>query len=113
MLSARIMAGIAYVALPIAGLISMKVVEPFLSALGKRPNVSVMRIVSVIHMAVEAVMAVKPGAGSDKHAAYKPVRAIVAIGRTVIRRVIKVPIGTHRSYTNADGNLGGAQRCTA
>ena len=108
MLSACIMAGVAYVALPVAGLIPMEVVEPFLSAPWKRPCVTVMRIEAVVDVAVEAVVAMEPWASAEKYPADKPVGAIVAIGRTVIRSVIKVPIRAHRSHTNADGNLGWA-----
>jgi len=109
MFSACIMACVAYVALPIAGFISMEVVEPLFSAPWKRPRVPVMRIEAVVDVAVESVMAMKPWASTEKYPADKPIGAIVAIGCAVIRSVIKVPIGAHRSHTNADSNLGRAQ----
>jgi hypothetical protein len=65
-----------------------------------------MGIEAVVHMAIEAGMAVKPGTGPDEHAAKKPIRPVVAIGSTVVGSVVKVPVGAHRRYSNADCNLG-------
>jgi len=113
MFPARIMAGVPYVALPVTSFISMEVVEPFLSAPWKRPGVTVVRIEAVIHVAVEAMTPMEPWAGSNKYPADKPVGPIVAVGRTVIRSVVEVPIRAHRSHTNVDCNLGRAQRCAA
>ncbi|MGA7341477.1 MAG: hypothetical protein WBX18_12815 [Terracidiphilus sp.] len=70
-LAASIMAGGAYVALPVAGLVGMEVVERPSPALRHRSTVAVVRIVAVIDVAPEAVRAVEPGAGSDKDAAIQ------------------------------------------
>jgi hypothetical protein len=73
-----------------------------------------MRIKAIIDMAVKAVRAVKPGAGSKKHAANKPIGTIITIGRTVIRGIVEVSVRAHGSRSNvyADGNLGWRYRCT-
>ena len=107
-LFARFMAGVACVALPIAGLIPMEVVEPFFPAPWQRPSVTVMRIKAVVDVAVEAVPAVEPGAGSKKHPTDKPVGTIVAVRSAVIGLIVEVPIGAHWGHSNADGNLGWA-----
>ncbi len=109
------MASVAYVALPIPRLVSLEVVEALRPALGQRSIVAVMRIKAVVDMAVKAVRAVKPGAGSKKHPAHKPIGPIVAVGSTVIRGIVEVPVRAHRSRSDvyADGNLGLRLRCTA
>lgn len=72
-------------------------------------------IVAVSIVAVSIVAAVIPRAGSNEHAAYKPVRAVVAIGRARVRIISVVAIradgsrtdaGINRTNTNANGNLG-------
>ena len=107
------MASIAYVASPIPRLVSLEVVEALRPPLRQRTNVTVMRIKAVVHMAEKAVRAAKPGAGSKKHPANKPIRPIVAVRSTVIRGIVEVPVGTHGSHSdvNADRNLGSRHRC--
>jgi hypothetical protein len=100
----RIVAGIAYVAAPIARLVSVEVVEALGSALRQRSVVAVMRIEAVVDEAVESRATVKPRASSKKHPAHKPVRAIVAVRSAIIRRVIKIPIRANRSRSDVDSN---------
>ena len=114
-LTLRFMASVAYVALPIPRLVSLEVVEALRPALRQRSSVTVMRIKTVVDMAVKAVRPVKPGAGSKKHTAHKPIGPIVAVGSTVIRGIVEVPVRAHRSRSDvyADGNLSLRLRCTA
>jgi hypothetical protein len=107
-LMATIVRGIAYVALPIPGLVGMEMVEPLLPALRERTMVAVARIKAVVDVAIEASVSVKPRAGSDEYAANKPVGPIVAVGRAFIWRVIEVPVGAYWRHTNVDpdSNLG-------
>jgi hypothetical protein len=105
MFAPRFVAGVAYVALTIAGLVAVKVVELPLAASGHRTVVSVMWVEAVVNVAVEAAMAVEPWTSSKKYPAGKPIRPIVAIGRTVIRRIVKIPIRAHWSDSDTDRNL--------
>jgi hypothetical protein len=109
------MARVAYVASPIPRLVSVEVVEALGSAVRQRSSVTVMRIKTVVDMAIKAVMAVKPGAGSKKHPANKPIGSIVAVRSTVIGRIVEVSVRTHGSRPDvyADGNLGWRHGCTA
>jgi hypothetical protein len=111
----RFMAGVAYVASPIPRLISLEVVEALRPALGQRSNVTVMRIKAVVNMAVKAVTAVKPGAGSNKYPTNKPVGPIVPVRSTVIRSIVEVPVRAHGCHSDiyADGNLSWRHRYTA
>jgi hypothetical protein len=113
--SLRFMASLAYVASPIPRLVSLEVVEALRPAPRQRSNVTVMRIIAVVDMAVKAARAVKPGASSKKHTANKPIGPIVAVRSTVIWGIVEVPVRTHgsRSDVYADGNLGSRHRCTA
>lgn len=109
------MATVAYMALPIPRLVCVKVVEPLLPAFRQRSGVTMMRIISIVDVAEKAVWAVKPGTGSEKHPTDKPIRPIVAIGCTVIRRIVEVPIGADGGHSNVyvDTNLGLRQGRTA
>ena len=103
--TATFMGSVGYVATPIPRLICLEVVEALRSATRQRANVSVMRIEAVVDMADKAVRSMEPGASSNKHAANKPVRTVVAIGRTVVRSIVKVSIGTDWRNSNVNGNL--------
>src|SRR5580700_10321866 len=110
----RFMASIADIASPIPRLVSLEVVEALRTAFGHRSSITVMRIIAVVDMAVEAARAVKPGAGSKKHAANKPIGPIVAVRSAVVWGIVEVSVGTYgsRSDVYADGNLGLRHRCT-
>jgi hypothetical protein len=104
--AATIMARVAYVALPIPSLVCVEVVERRLSSSGDWSNVTVMRIVAVVDVAIEAASAVKPRASADEQTAGEPIGAVVAIRSAVIRSIVEVPIGAHRRHSNVDGDLG-------
>jgi hypothetical protein len=64
-----IVGSVAYVALGIMRLVSLEVVEGLCPARRHRSVVTVTRIVPVVYVAIKAVGAVKPGAGSEEHPA--------------------------------------------
>jgi hypothetical protein len=68
--------------------------------------VAVMRVVAVVNVAEKAAVTMKPGAGTNKHSAHKPIGAVVAVRGTVIGSVVEVPIGAHGRHSNVNGNLG-------
>lgn len=68
--------------------------------------VSVIGMEAGIDVAVEVVMAVIPGAGADEEAAVEPLRAVVAVGRAVVRRDGVVAIGANGSGADVDADLG-------
>jgi quinol-cytochrome oxidoreductase complex cytochrome b subunit len=105
---ARIMAGVACVASSVARLIAAEVFEWPVAAIRERPMVTEMGVIAVVDMAVETVRAVEPRARSDKHSTHIPVGPIVAVGRTVIRSIVEVPVRAHgwRPNVYANGNLG-------
>src|SRR5580700_10899499 len=113
MFAGAVMGSSAYVALRIMRLVSLEVVELLASARRQRSMIPVMRIVAVVDVAIKAVGAVEPGAGSEEHPAHKPIRPIVAVGRAIIRSIVEVPVGAHRRHSNVDGNLGRRQGCAA
>jgi hypothetical protein len=113
MFTAAIVGSIAYVALGIMRLVSLEVVELLSAARGQRSMVAMMRIVAIVDVAIEAVRTVEPGSSSNKYPARKPIRPVVAVGRTVIRSVVEIPVRTHRSHSNVNGNLRRRQTCAA
>jgi hypothetical protein len=97
----------AYVAVPISHLVSVEMVESPLSTLRMRTNVAMMWIEAVINVAVEAMRAVEPRAGSDKHAAVEPLRPVIAVWGAVIWREVVVAIRASRLRSDIDRYLGG------
>jgi hypothetical protein len=81
-------------------------VRPF-SAMGQCAAISIARVVAPVYMATKVVAAVIPGTGSQEDSIRKPFRTIVAVGSTVVWRVIKIPIRTFRlrSDLNAETYL--------
>ena len=102
----RVMAGVAGVALPIARLVAVEVVELLFAAARKRSAVTMMGIEAVVDMAVKAVRAVEPAASSNKHPVHKPIGPVVAVGCAVIWSVVEVPIGADGLDSEGDGDLG-------
>jgi hypothetical protein len=114
-LSSRFMASVAYVPSSISRFVAVKVVEALRPAIRQRPNVTVMRIKAVVDMAEEAVRAVEPGPGSNKHPANKPVRPVITVRSTVVWGIVEIPVRAHGSHADvyANGNLGWRRRCAA
>jgi hypothetical protein len=112
-LGVSIVAGVANVASPVSRLIRLEVSEWLRSAPWQRPMIPIVRVIAVIHVAIEAARSVKPGPGPKKYAAYEPIRPIVAVGRAIIRRVVEVPIGAHRRRSNVDAHADLSRRMCA
>jgi hypothetical protein len=109
------MGSFAYVASPISRLVCLEVVEALRPALRYRSSVTVMGIIPVVDMPVEAVRAMKPRACSQKYPANEPIRPIVAVGSTVIWGIVEVSIRAHRRHSDVypNGNLSWSHRCRA
>ena len=82
------------VAATVTSLIRLEMIERLRTTSGQRAVVSTMRVEAVIYMAMETRTAVEPRSYTDKYAANKPIRPVVPIRRTVIRRVIEISIWT-------------------
>jgi hypothetical protein len=106
--SAPVVASGAYVASTVPRLVCLEVVEALRAAPRQRSSVTVMRIKSVVDVAVKAVRSVKPGAGSEKHPANKPIGSVITVRSAVIRGIVEVSVRAHGSYSDvyANGNLG-------
>jgi hypothetical protein len=102
------MTGVAYVALSIAGLVAVEVVEGRLAARWDRSVVAVMGVEAVVNVAKEAMVSVEPWASANEYAAVKPVGAIVAVRCAVVRCIVEVSIGAGGFDTDTDRDLGRA-----
>src|SRR3984957_19129529 len=100
------MIAVAGVASAVARFVAVEVVEGLFAALRHWSAVAVMRVVAVVDMAVEVVVAAVPVAGADEDSAVKPVGPVVAVGRAVIGSVVVVAVGADRLHSEADVNLG-------
>jgi hypothetical protein len=83
-----------HVAAAVTGLIPLEMIKCLRTTSGQRALVSVMRVEAVIHVAMETRRAVEPRSHTEKYAANKPIRPVVPIRSTVIRRVIEISIRT-------------------
>lgn len=105
MLAAAAVVRLGYdIAATIARFISLEVVELLGATARQRSTIAVVRVITVVHMAVEASRSVKPAAGSDEHTADKPIRSIVAVRRAIIRLIVKVTVWASR-LPDPDNNL--------
>ncbi len=103
--AACIMTGGPDVAPAVTSFVALEVVERLCATFRQRPVVSVVRVETVVHMPIEPMRTMEPRTGSDKDAPNEPVRPIVPIRRAIIRRIVEVPIRTHRRHANANRNL--------
>jgi len=105
-LGVSIMIRVANVTSPIPRFIRLKMRKGRGSTRRQRPAISVVRIVAVIDVAIEAARSMEPWACADEDAADKPVRTVITVGRAVIRRVVEVTVWTDGRrpdvYTYAD-----------
>jgi hypothetical protein len=102
----RVVAGMRNdVAFPVASFVRLEVAERLSSARGQRSFVTVVRIVAVIDVTLEAVGAMEPWARPDEYSAHEEIGSIVAVGSTGIRSIVKVPVRANRFHSNADLNL--------
>jgi hypothetical protein len=77
----------ACVAAPITHLVSVEVIKGFISTVRMWTSVAVMRIETVINVALEVVGAVEQRAGSDENATAEPLGPVVPVwGRSCMGR---------------------------
>jgi hypothetical protein len=99
-----IMTRITYVAPSIPCLVCVEVAERLFPSRWCRPRVTVARIVAIVHVTIEAVRTVEPGASPDKQPTIEPIRSIVSVRGTAVGSIVIIAIRTSgfRSYVDAD-----------
>jgi hypothetical protein len=107
MFTAGVVTGVAHVAMAVACLVTVEVVEALFTAPGERSCVAVTWVKAVVDVAVEAGMSVEPGTCADEDAAQKPVRSVVTVGRAIVRCVVEIAVRANRGNADVDGHLGG------
>lgn len=103
-----------HVAMPIAHFIPLKVRNlagtlsrfGFVAAVRPRTVIAMIRMEMVIHVAMEVRRAMKPWAGANEDAVYKPLRPVVAVGSAIIGRNVVVAVGANRRNSDFDTYLG-------
>jgi len=108
MFVAAVMTSITCMAMTVLRLVSMEMVERLLALYRIRSVVAVARIVAVVDMPIKSVRPVKPGAGSDEHPSEKPIRPVITVGRTLVRSIVEIAIGTNRWCSMLTATCAGA-----
>jgi hypothetical protein len=97
------------VAAPITHLVTVKVIEGPVSMLRDWTAIAVTWIEAAVHLAMEVAGTMEPRAGSDKDTAAEPLRPVVPVRGTAIRRIVEITIRAYRRYPDIDGD---PCRCT-
>ena len=103
------MASAFSVAASITHLVSAEVIKGLFSTLRMWTTVAVMWIEPVINVAAEVVGAVEPRAGSDEHAAVKPLGTVVPVWGAVVWGGVVVAIRASGLCSDIDGDLSGCR----
>lgn len=76
-----------------------------------RPVIPVTRVKVMVHMTIKARMPVEPGASTKKYAAIEPLRPVVTVRCTVIRRITVIAVRTNglRADVDPKGDLRGSR----
>jgi hypothetical protein len=88
-----VMPRVTYSPMAIVRFIRVEMIEGLVSVLWKRTVVAMSRVVPVIHVTIEPVRTVKPGACTDEHPAIEPIWPVVPVGCAVVGWIVKVAIG--------------------
>jgi len=74
---------------------------------GERAAIAEVRVEITIDVSTETDGAAEPWSGAEEYSSHKPLRAVVAERRALIRRVIEVTVGADRrsSYLHVDADL--------
>ena len=80
-----------------------------LAACWHRTVIAVVRMETVIYVAVEIRWAVKPGASANEDAADKPFRSVITVGGAVVRRNVVIAVGALRRDSDVHAHL--SSRC--
>ena len=110
--TARLFPAPGYVAASIARLVALEVraidalgLLGFLAAFWRWAIIAVLRMETVVHVALEFVGAMKPRASANEGFATKPFRTVVAGRSTVIRSDVIVTVRAIRSHADDDVDL--------
>ena len=95
----------ARVAAPITHLVSAEVIKGLVTTVRVWTSVAVMRIETVINVALEVVGAVEPRAGSDEQATAEPLGPVVPVWGAGVWGGIVVAIRAIRCCSDIDGDL--------
>lgn len=82
----------AYMPSPVGSVTTVRV-----NALISKP-----RVVSVIHISVEALGTMEPGTRAKEDSAHEPLRPVIAERRTAIWRVVEITVRAHWGYRDRD-----------
>jgi hypothetical protein len=100
-----VVASVAYMALPITRLVCVEVVVRLFPARRHGSGITVMRVVAVVYVAIEAVMTVEPRAGADEYPVTVPIWPVISVDGTVVRSVVVISVGASRLNTDVDTDL--------
>jgi hypothetical protein len=104
--------GRRYVAASIAYFVSLEVSAidafcrfGFLARFRRGAGIAVVRMETVVDVALEFVSAMKPRAGANEAVAVEPLGTVVASGSATVRSDVIVPVGAIGRYSDFDADL--------
>jgi len=95
-----------FIRLEVCDLIEMIFRRGSLPTSRHRAVIAMIRMETIIHMAVEALGAVKPWTSANEDATCKPLRAVVTVWCAGVRRDVVIAVRTYRCDSNVDAHLG-------
>jgi hypothetical protein len=101
----RLMSCVPYVALSVASLVPVKMIERLLATPWHRPLITMMGVIAVINMSIEAARTVEPPSSANEDTSIKPIRTVKAIRSAIIRGIVEISVGTDRFHANGNPNL--------
>jgi len=90
-----------FVSLEVRTIVSLRRLGLF-ATFWRGPVIAVLRMETVIHVALEVVGAMKPRANANENVPVKPLRTVVAGGSAAVRSRVIVTIGTIGCYFDTD-----------
>jgi hypothetical protein len=81
------------------------VLRRMLTSFRESPVITLAEVVTMVDVSVKMFRPMEPGSGSDEYTTCEPLRPVVSIRSTAVRRNFIIAIRTYRRYADAYRNL--------
>jgi len=91
-----------FISLEMGNVIDALIRLGFFAALRSSATVPVVRMITVVYVALKILGAMKPRASADENAAVKPFRTVIAVGSAAVGSGVVITVGTFGSYSDLE-----------